>query len=239
MAQQQPAPLPRSGRDDADSYGRLWYELGPRQSARRVLESPVFLEWVRRPVNPSGRGGGILEPGNTDVTRTERQLLFSAEDAWRFESGARYRPMLISEAAIPTEIYAALMYVHDQTAGHAYGPGWRTRVRGISIQITQMDSGDDRGDHNDSEKQGEFIASYTAQGSCDIRLCYATAEPKPADAPHSARPPYPPQMVRGQSAGCYYSMRGPSLAKGIYHGVRAHAEGRLSVTFRFVSIAAE
>jgi hypothetical protein len=179
MAQQQPAPPPKSGRDDADKYGRLWYELGPRQSARRVLESPLFLEWVRRPVNPSGRGGGILEPGNTDVTRTERQLLFSEEDAWRFESGAGYHPMLISEAAIPTAIYAALMYVHDQTAGHAYGPGWRTRVRGISIQITQMDPGDDRGDHNDSEKQGEFIASYTAQGSCDIRLCYAAAEPKP------------------------------------------------------------
>ena len=165
--------------------------------------------------------------------------MFRAEDMPRFRSGAGYQPLLIAEAAIPADLYAALISIRDMTASHAYGPEWRTVVRELSVQITRMQPGDDRGDHNDPVNQGEFISSYTAQGSCDIRLCYTTAESPPVGAPRSVKSPHRQQMVRRQEAGWYYSMRGLSLGSGTYHGVCAHAQGRLSVTFRFAAIAAD
>ena len=165
--------------------------------------------------------------------------MYRAEDMPRFRSGAGYQPLLIAEAAIPADLYAALISIRDMTASHAYGPEWRTVVRELSVQITRMQPGDDRGDHNDPVNQGEFISSYTAQGSCDIRLCYTTAESPPVDAPRSVKSPHRQQMVRRQEAGWYYSMHGLSLGSGTYHGVCAHAQGRLSVTFRFAAVAAD
>jgi hypothetical protein len=63
-----------------------------------------------------------------------------------------------------------------------------------------------------------------------VRLCYAEDEESPAHSPRSSVNGRP-QMIRRQDEGCYYSMEGASLADGTLHGVRAHAAGRISVTY--------
>ena len=96
--------------------------------------------------------------------------MFREEDLQRFRSGAGYRPLLIAEAAIPADIIAALRSVQDAAACHAYGPGWRTLVRELSVQITRMQPDDDRGDHNDPEDQGDFISCRQSRYSA---TCWA------------------------------------------------------------------
>jgi hypothetical protein len=222
-------PLPRK-RDEG--FGRRWNALGPRIQAREVLSSQAFLTWLDTPLR-NGRGGGVLEDGTTLATRRERQLVFDIRDAFRFRGAAKYSPLAFSGVGMPDDIRDALLYVQDAVARAEFGPAWTSRLRPLSVQITQMDPGDDRGDHNDLPGQGTFIGSYTAAGSGDVRVCYSIGESYPEDAPRSKRSPHRPQMVRRQDAGRWYSLVGTSLDAGTYHGVVAGDEGRLSVTFRF------
>jgi hypothetical protein len=174
----------------------------------------------------------VLEPSDSQRTMFERQLLFDGVDDTPFRGAAGYRPLRFHALSMPDDINAALLFVRDEVARNAFGMAWPQRVRPLSVQITEMPPNADRGDHNDLKDQGTFIATYTASGSGDMRLCYAEGEEAP---PHSPRSSVngKPQMVRRQDEGCYYSMAGASLADGTLHGVRAHAAGRVSVTYRF------
>ena len=162
----------------------------------------------------------------------ERQLLFGGADDTPFKGAAGYTPLRFDALSMPSDIKDALIFVRDEVARNAYGAAWAQRALPLSVQVTDMPPNADRGDHNDLKGQGTFIATYTASGSGDVRLCYAEGEEAP---PHSPRSKVNgrPQMVRRQDEGCYYSMAEASLADGTLHGVRAHAAGRISVTYRF------
>ena len=228
----EPAVSHKRSRDDAPASGRRWHQLGPRITARQVLRSPAFAAWFRRPRQESGRGSGLLEPSNSQSSMLERQLLFDGADDAPFKGAAGYAPMRFDSLAMPDDIKDALIFVRDEVARNAFGVAWPQRVRPLSAQVTDMPSNADRGDHNDLRGQGTFIATYTASGSGDMRICYAEGEEAPPQSPRS-KVNGKPQMVRRQDEGCYYSMEGASLADGTLHGVRAHAAGRISVTYRF------
>ena len=233
---QQPDDMPQQA---DNGPGRLWDRLGERFSAVRVLSSDLS-SWLDSSPTASASvrsRSGVLEHGDLDGTYMERQLLFDGVDAAPFMGAGGYRPFRLSEIDVPPRLLAAMLSVRDRIASARFGSDWASRVRPLSIQPTRMQPNADRGDHNDLRRQGTFIGSYTAQGSCLIRMCYTreeiTAGVPPDDAPRSAVSPHLPQLVRRQNVGYFYTMDGPSLEQGIYHGVRAGPEGRISLTFRF------
>ena len=158
--------------------------------------------------------------------------MINARDAHRFEGAARYSPLVFAGVGMPDEFRDALLYVQGAVASAEFGAGWMHRVRPLSIQVTWMNPGEDRGDHNDRRGQGTFIGSYTARGSGNVRVCYSKGESHPADA-HRSAVNRRPMMVRRQETGHWYSLRGASLDDGTLHGVSSNSEGRLSITFRF------
>lgn len=221
-----PFPRKRDGR-----FGRRWKVLGPRIHARTVLSSEAFLVWLDTPLW-RGRGGAVLEDGNIQGTRKERQFVLDARDAHRFKGGAKYSSLAFDGVGMPDEFRDALLYVQGAVASSEFGADWERSVRPLSIQVTWMDPDEDRGDHNDFRGQGTFIGSYTARGSGEVRVCYSKGEPHPAGA-HRSVMNRRPMMVRRQEAGHWYSLSGTSLDDGTLHGVSSGSEGRLSITFRF------
>ena len=235
-------PFPRRSADDRRAYGRLWGQLGERTQSVRVLSSSLFSEWVESPIRHRTGVVSFLETAARDKYGTEiygeRQLLHSREDAHLFIGTARYMPLLLEDLECPEPIRDALLDIQSRVAGNAYSAQWRSYVRPISIQITRMSAHADRGDHNDAPHQGTLIGTYTASGSGDVRICYASPEVSagvPAGSPLSTVNSRP-MMIRRQTAGHFYTMHGNTLDKGTLHGARAHGEGRIGVTYRFVHL---
>ena len=217
----------RPQRSKDDGPGRTWGTFGYRMSHVKMLSSVAFLDWLRTPL--PGRGD-LLERGNGDGTRCERQLILSNDYLENFKGAAGYQPYLMNDVHAPVAIKDAILCIGGLCAGAAYGPDWKSRVGLMSVQITQMNALNHRGEHNDLPSQGEFIASYTAHGSGNVLIEYTSEETPPADAFTSRN--RRPCMVRRQEAGDFYTMAGPSLHPA-QHAVYAHDDGRVSLTYRF------
>ena len=225
-----PSPAPLGFHDDGP--GRKWHQLGADFPAVTTLSSAAFSEWLRQPIRVHGHGSGLLAPSSSENSRRERQFVLSPEYAAYFRGAQGLAPFDFHNTDIPSDFRDSLLRIQEVVARKAYGSAWQRRLAPISIQITEMDAFDDRGDHNDLPRQGTFIASYTARGSGEVRVCYTRSETPPANAPRS-RVNQRPQMIRTQHTGSFYLLYGQSLEDGILHGVSALEHGRLSITYRF------
>ena len=230
-------------------HGRTWRTLPAQRTEVQLLSSPAFLQWLKRPVRISRPGaassvsgkhaaGNLLERGGEDKSGTwsERQLILDESDRWRFEGGAGYQPVLIDAASIPPEIHAALFNVADSIASASFGIRWSRRLRLISIQPTIAPPFVIRGDHVDQKQQGDFIGTYTAQGSGVVSIDYPPSETPPPEALARTGKRGLPQMRRVQDVGCFYSIYGESRVSPTEHSAAALEDGRISLTFRFVHI---
>jgi hypothetical protein len=239
-AQTTMAPYPDRRRDSNAKSGRHWGQIGLQHRDTQTLAQPNFIEWLDQPQSRHARGSGLLTSASTDSGRRERQFLFTslAEDRAAFEGSAQYSPLLWDEYApsMPEGVAAAILRVRERVAFAAGGGAWNRRWRPLSVQITFMEAHDVRGEHNDLEAQGTFIATYTAQGSGAVRLYYTRDEEAPPDAVRGHRAPSRHVMERQQDVGYFYCMDGASLEKGTYHGVSAGEHGRLGLTFRFTDV---
>ena len=228
-------------------HGRLWGRLGDRHRAVRVLSSDAFYEWLRTP-QPLPRVGSkrarvgttrlpdVLEQSAGSNDRLERQLVIHGSDVNAFVSGARYSPLLASQLNIPREYRDAMFDVMERVASARYGENWRSVIRLLSVQPTLMKEHNVRGNHVDPPKQGDYIATYTARGSADIMIDYQPDEVPEDGAPFNPLRSGVQQLVRLQVPGCYYGISDESREDPCMHGVNALADGRVSITYRFVFV---
>ena len=236
--------LPDPARDGR--FGRTWGFLPSQSLSYRVLSSNALSTWIRRPIHiprpgavasstNSRSASSLLEfGGGTDnATWDERQLILDECDRWRFTS-TRYNPVLFNEAFIPDDVRTALLDVSETIAYSAFGIRWRNRVRLVSVQVTSMAPSTFRGDHVDLPDQGDFIGTYTAQGSCVVGIeCAPDETPSPAALAQLSSRRHKPQIRRIQDPGCFYSIRDASRDKPTEHCAAALEEGRIAITYRF------
>lgn len=239
-------PLP--ARSDG-KHGRHWGRLEDSSTSKSVLASQRLRDRLDarqrrgRTAAPSAQprcaSTDLLEMSAGDHARRERHFVYSPQDVERFTSAGGYTPLLAGDVGIPPDVNAAILDVQERVARSAFGESWRQHVRPISFQITSMGAGNDRGNHTDPTPQGDFIASYTASGSCSVRLDHVAGEAPEAASPLNNRRAGVKMLLRRQEAGCFYGIRDESRTAPAMHRIEAHDRGHVSVTYRFVYTAAQ